>query len=297
MQYLNSPYHRDTRKDPARLESWVRSIICLGWSYDIHFQGSKEKGWLAGYTSGEDYHLLLHRKMEELAEYIQQAFGTDTQIRGFTDSAPLLERELASRAGLGWIGKNGCLISPIIGSGFLLAELFVNISLQPDPPFLNNYCGTCTRCLEACPTACIQPDRTLDSSRCLSFLTIENKGTFPQELLQFVNNWFFGCDACQSVCPWNKKFSKGKTDYYPADWEEQQIISVLRENAQTISRKYRTSALSRAKWKGLARNALVFLGNHPNPEASQTIRSFMQANPYIYLQQLAAWAFKRNQSD
>ena len=139
--------------------------------------------------------------------------------KSFTDSAPILERELAQRAGLGWIGKNSCLINPENGSFFLLAEVFTDMVLEPDVPFEFDRCGACTRCVDACPTRCIQPDRTIDSRKCISYLTIENKGHIPMELREQVGGWVFGCDICQTVCPWNKprigiesKIGKGSSE-------------------------------------------------------------------------------------
>ena len=141
--------------------------------------------------------------MKELVQFIEEQVGGPIKNRCYTDTGPILERDLAQRAGIGWIGKNTCLINPKQGSYFLLSEIFLDLALEPDPPFITDHCGTCTRCIEACPTDCILPNRTLDARRCISYLTIELKDDIPTELREKMGDWVFGCDICQMVCPWN----------------------------------------------------------------------------------------------
>ena len=143
------------------------------------------------------------KRLEAIVQFIENEVGHPVSSRAYTDSGPILERDLAQRAGLGWIGKNTCLINPKMGSYVLLAEIFLDVDLEPDVPFRTDHCGTCTRCIEACPTACILPDRTLDSSRCISYLTIELREEIASSLRPLMGNWVFGCDICQMVCPWN----------------------------------------------------------------------------------------------
>ncbi len=292
MQYLNSQYHKESRRDPTLLEPWVKSILCLAWPYPLHIHGTEEDAWVAGYAHGEDYHLLFRRKFELLKEFIRGELDSDTQVTGFVDSAPILERELASRAGLGWIGKNSCLVSPSHGSGLLLAELFIGHALQTDLPFKHDYCGSCNRCVEACPTGCINSDRTIDSNRCLSYLTIENKETFPEDLRSLAGNWFFGCDACQSVCPWNQKAEFLQSTLPNSDWSTDQLIDLLQSDSEKLRSQLQHSALYRPKWKGLVRNALVFLRNHPSQKGNLAIRLFIDNAPTDPdLLDLAIWAF------
>ena len=161
-------------------------------------------GRVAAYAWGDDYHDTLPKKLQELAAFIEEQAGQPVANRFYTDTGPLLERELAQRAGLGWIGKNTHLINPKAGSFFLLAEILLDLELEPDPPFTSDHCGTCTRCIQACPTGCILPNRTIDARRCLSYLTIELKDDIPADLRPTLGNWVFGCDLCQMVCPWNR---------------------------------------------------------------------------------------------
>jgi epoxyqueuosine reductase len=159
---------------------------------------------VASYARGEDYHDVLPARMQELVRFIEEQVGGPVGNRYYTDTGPILERDLAQQAGIGWIGKNTCLIHPKQGSYFFLSEILLDLELEPDPPFTTDHCGTCTRCITACPTQCILPDRTLDATRCISYLTIELKDDIPVELREKVGDWAFGCDVCQMVCPWNR---------------------------------------------------------------------------------------------
>jgi len=165
-------------------------------------------GRVAAYAWGEDYHNILRQRMESLMQRVQEIIGRPIAYRCFTDNAPILERELAQRAGLGWIGKNTCLIHPRLGSYLFLAEIFTDLALPPDPAFVPDRCGTCQRCLQACPTQCILPNRTIDARRCISYLTIELKSAIPPELRPLLEDWVFGCDICQQVCPWNRRVAE-----------------------------------------------------------------------------------------
>ena len=164
---------------------------------------------IASYAHGDDYHDILPARMKELVQFIEEQVGGPVQNRYYTDTGPILERDLAQRAGIGWIGKNTCLINPKQGSYFLLSEILLDLELEPDPPFTTDHCGTCTRCIEACPTDCILPNRTLDARRCISYLTIELKDDIPLELRDKIGDWVFGCDICQQVCPWNRFAAEG----------------------------------------------------------------------------------------
>jgi epoxyqueuosine reductase len=183
--------------------------------------------------------------------------------RYYTDTGPLLERDLAQRAGLGWIGKNTCLINPKQGSYFLLAEILLGLELEPDPPFTTDHCGTCTRCIEACPTECILPDRTIDARRCISYLTIELKDDIPEELRPLLGEWVFGCDVCQMVCPWNRFASpEGDAAFSPrpgrANPEPDPRAGA---DPEAFNRKFKNSPVKRAKRRGYLRNVAVATGN------------------------------------
>jgi epoxyqueuosine reductase len=183
MVYLASERAQALRADPLKILPECQSILVLGIPYSAPLPGTPGKrGRLAAYAWGDDYHDVLPGRIKALLAFIEERLGAATPNRWYTDTGPLLERELAQRAGLGWIGKNTCLINPKRGSYFLLAELLLGVDLTPDIPFSADRCGGCTRCIEACPTACILPNRTLDARRCISYLTIEQKGSIPPEL-------------------------------------------------------------------------------------------------------------------
>jgi epoxyqueuosine reductase len=201
---------------------------------------------------------------------------------------------MAQRAGLGWIGKNTCLINPQQGSFFLLAEIFLGITLEPDIPFSVDRCGTCTRCIEACPTACIQADRTIDASRCISYLTIEIKGAIARDLRPQLGIWVFGCDICQLVCPWNQRFAQqDRSDRREFPFEQPYLIPDLALSPQEFNRRFRGSAVKRAKRRGYLRNITVALGNSGyTPAIPQLVKSLNEdIEPLV--RGHAAWALGR----
>jgi epoxyqueuosine reductase len=208
------------------------------------------------------------------------------------DTGPVQERVYARHAGLGWIGKNTCLINPKHGSYFLLAEILLGLELEPDPPVVTDYCGTCTRCIDACPTDCIRPDRTLDAGRCISYLTIENKGDIPDGLRGSTGEWVFGCDICQAVCPWNVRFASAAGD--PALAAREGIpLPVLRDELrltpQEFSRKFRRTPLKRAKRGGYLRNVAVAIGNGGSLEDLPALEELMQEEDHL-VREHARWA-------
>ncbi len=279
MQFMASERHRKARSDPRLLMPEVQSILCLGWSYPLRSMeeiSHSEKALIAGYVSDFDYHQLLPQLMEKIVDFISKRTKRKVIAKGFTDSAPILERELASRAGIGWIGKNSCLISPKFGSAFHLADLFLDIDLKPDPPFLYDYCGSCTRCVDACPTKCILPDRTIDSQKCLSYLTIESKNVLPENLRDLTGPWLFGCDICQMVCPWNRKGITETNFSLLISFSYEQVVNLLRLTPAEFKQQFQHSAMSRVKWKGMIQNAITFLGNSHNPSCLDQIKPFLE---------------------
>ena len=268
MGYLSEDRARTRRADPTLILPGCQSIIVLGLRYsnpDVENKRSDQTtGRVAAYAWGADYHLVMPDKLRELVRFIEAQVGQAIPHRWYTDTGPLLERDLAMRAGLGWIGKNTCLINPQHGSYFLLAELLLAYPLEPDPPIETDHCGTCTRCVDACPTNCILPDRTLDARRCISYLTIENKGEIPEDLRPAVGSWVFGCDICQMVCPWNQRFAAQEGDPSLAPRSGVPFPDLIAELALTpgeFNRKFKDSPVKRAKRKGYLRNAAVALGN------------------------------------
>ncbi|OGO27177.1 MAG: tRNA epoxyqueuosine(34) reductase QueG [Chloroflexi bacterium RBG_16_54_11] len=296
MGYLATPRSRTCRAHSELLLPGCRSVIALGVRYPSpQPEPAGEmglRGRVAAYAWGEDYHLVFPERLKQLVLFIEAQVGHAVPHRWYTDSGPLLERELAQRAGLGWIGKNTCLIDPRRGSYFLLAEVLLGIELEPDTPFIADRCGSCTRCIAACPTQCILPDRTLDAGRCISYLTIELKGAIPPELRPRMGNWVFGCDACQEACPWNRfavpegeaAFAHRLVDPYPDLLEEMSLQPL------DFNRKYRHSPFRRAKRRGYLRNVAVALGNSQDMRAVPALAEALLSDPEPLVRGHAAWA-------
>ncbi len=290
MGYLADARALQRRSDPRQILPECRSILVLGIPYTNPqavppLNGSGPHGKVAAYAWGEDYHLVLPERLQALVDFLQDCVGHPLSNRWYTDTGPLLERDLAQRAGLGWIGKNTCLINPQRGSYFLLAEILLGIELPPDAPLATDHCGTCTRCIEACPTDCILPDRTLDARRCISYLTIEHKAGIPQELRPRMGNWVFGCDICQMVCPWNLRFAPptGDPAFVPrADVPQPGLRQELALTPQEFNLKFKGSPVKRAKYRGYLRNAAVTAGNAKDPILLPVLeRSKQAADPLL----------------
>jgi len=206
MRYLHRQARK--RKEPALVVAGARAAVVVLESYlsPSDAAGSPAGARIAKYARGEDYHLALTRRLSELADFLR---GHGAGIaHPWVDSGPVPERELAERAGLGWIGKNTMLIRPGVGSFFFIGTIFTDLALAPGTPLATDHCGSCTRCLEACPTGAFVAPRVLDATRCISYLTIEWKKAFPAELAERVGGWAFGCDVCNDVCPWNERFAQ-----------------------------------------------------------------------------------------
>ncbi|HSF81086.1 MAG TPA: tRNA epoxyqueuosine(34) reductase QueG [Anaerolineales bacterium] len=309
MAYLASERARQRRADPRLVLPGCQSILVLGVRYpspesqpqlgDSHPYRKTPRGQVASYAWGDDYHDALPVRLEALADFIAGQVGGPVAHRSYTDSGPLLERELAQRAGLGWIGKNTCLIHPRQGSYFLLAELLLDVELEPDPPFQADHCGSCTRCIEACPTGCILPDRTLDARRCISYLTIELKGAIPLQLRPRLGEWVFGCDICQQVCPWNRRFASPEGDpaFAPRPGlPAPDLLAELALSQADFSRKFKGSPLKRARRRGYLRNVALALGNTlaegnaAGPAALPALAQVLQHDPEPLVRGHAAWA-------
>jgi len=252
MGYMEN--HFDKRLDPTKLVPGAKSVVSLLYNYAPEKDLAKENQFkIAKYAYGKDYHFVIKDKLKSFMHSLQEQIG-DIEGRVFVDSAPVMERQWAEKSGLGWIGKHTLLINKEQGSYFFLAELILDISLEPDGP-IKDYCGTCTRCVDACPTDAITPYQ-LDASKCISYLTIELKDEIPESFTGKMDNWIFGCDICQDVCPWNR-FSKPhqEPDFRP----HEQLGEMNKENWQELTREifqeiFRKSAVKRTKMEGLVRN-------------------------------------------
>lgn len=261
MGYLAEERARVRRADPRAILPECKSILVLATPYSpSRDEGIRDRGQIASYAWGEDYHEVLPTRMKELVQFIEEQVGGPMANRGYTDTGPILERDLAQRAGIGWIGKNTCLIHPQHGSYFLLSEILLDLELEPDAPFVTDHCGTCRRCIEACPTDCILPDRTLDARRCISYLTIELKEAIPPELRAKLGSWVFGCDICQQVCPWNRFAGEGDASFGSAN-PLPSLTEDLIVSAREFNQRFKRSPVKRAKRRGYLRNVAVALGN------------------------------------
>ena len=234
----------------------------------MNYGGGEASGPVARYARGDDYHDVMVERLRELHRWIARELGHEVTGKAYVDTGPILERDLARRAGLGWFGKNTMLINPRLGSFFFLGELLLDLELTPDDPFPTDHCGTCRRCLDACPTGALAEPRVLDARRCVSYLTIEAKGPIPEELRAGVGELLYGCDVCQEVCPWNEKFAVPLREeaFKPraalAGKDAPTLARHLLEISQEeFSRAFKGSPMKRAKLRGLKRNAAVVLGN------------------------------------
>ena len=314
MDYLAREDARQRRADPKLILPECQSILVLAFPYSPHpppspkgrgdslpphsgegWGGGTPKGKIAAYALTDDYHLFLKEKLQAIVNLIETEVGHPVPNRWYTDTGPVLERDLAQRAGLGWIGKNTCLINPKVGSYFFLAEILLGIELPADAPFSSDHCGTCTRCIDACPTQAILPNRTLDSNLCISYLTIENKGDIPEKLRPQLDNLIFGCDICQEVCPWNGKVFKRsnvQTLERPTIQSEQNLIDELVLTPQEFNKKFKNNPVKRAKRRGYLRNVAVALGNAGDPEAIPTLKNALNdIEPLV--RDHAKWALEK----
>ncbi len=252
--------HFDKRLDPAKLVEGAKSVITLLYNYYPHQDICQEGSYkVSKYAYGEDYHFVIKKKLQTLIHLIREEIG-DVNGRAFVDSAPVMERTWAKKSGVGWIGKNSLLLNKQQGSFFFIAELIIDLELVYDGP-IKDYCGTCTRCLDACPTDAITQPYVVDGSRCISYFTIELKEAIPQEYKGKFKDWIFGCDICQDVCPWNRHARPHKE---PA-FEPSEELAKMKKNdweemTEEVFRKiFKRSAVKRTKFAGLKRN-IKFVG-------------------------------------
>ncbi|HEX8834135.1 MAG TPA: tRNA epoxyqueuosine(34) reductase QueG [Abditibacteriaceae bacterium] len=249
------------RADVRLVVPGAKSVICVAMHYRTREEWDAEQhGKIARYARGADYHDFMTPRLRELQSWIQEQQPCNGRV--YVDTGPVLERELARRAGIGWVGKNTMVMSRELGSYFLLGEIILDLELPADRPHIEQYCGSCTRCLDACPTGAFEAPYVLNANKCISFHTIENRSLFPKELNEKFGDWFFGCDVCQEVCPWNGKSTHVSAE--PELWTRPQYASlfdVMTMPQDEFSRTWKGSPLKRAKRRGLKRNALAVLKN------------------------------------
>ena len=284
---------RDTRQDSSLPVPGTTSAIVVAMNYG----GREPAGPVARYARGEDYHDVMLERLRALHRWLDEQVGYATTGKAYVDTGPVLERDLARRAGLGWFGKNTNLINPSLGSFFFLGTLLLDVRLAPDAPFEADRCGTCMRCLDACPTDAFVAPRVLDARRCISYLTIELKGAIPEPLREPLGDHLYGCDICQEVCPWNVRFARELPDDSPYGAREALAGKDARELARDLlattqeqfSTAFTGSPMKRAKLRGLKRNAAVVLGNVGAAEDIDVLTHAL-ADPDPLVREHAAWA-------
>jgi epoxyqueuosine reductase len=301
MQYLERGAEK--RRDSRLPLPGTTHAIVVGMDYG----GREPSGPVARYARGDDYHDVMEHRLRELHRRVERDAGRAVLGKPYVDTGPLLERDLARRAGLGWFGKNTMLVNPERGSFFFLGALVLDLELETDEPFEADRCGTCTRCLDACPTAAITGSRQLDARRCISYLTIELREEIPEELREAIGERLYGCDACQEVCPWNQRFAGSLPDESPFATRE----ALAGKDARTLAREllamsqedfsaaFKGSPMKRAKLRGLKRNAAVVLGNVGTFEDADVLTRALDAEPLPSassgqaVREHAAWALRR----
>jgi epoxyqueuosine reductase len=284
----------ELRRDPKKLVPWAVSVISVGMNYYTPLPRPRtqvgSRGWISRYAWGDDYHDLLKERLETLLSKVKELCREPLEGRVFVDSGPVLERDFAGVAGIGWIGKNTHLISPRRGSWFFLGELFLSIELNYDHP-IKDRCGKCDLCIKACPTGAFIGPYVLDARRCISYLTIELKGAIPLHLRPLIGNHIFGCDICQEVCPYNAKAAATQEHaFMPRDGlHAPELIPLLSLTEEQFRRRFHGSPILRAKRRGFLRNIAVALGNLKSKEAiPPLIKALEDEDPLV--RRHAAWA-------
>ncbi|HDD56158.1 MAG TPA: tRNA epoxyqueuosine(34) reductase QueG [Chloroflexi bacterium] len=292
MDWIGTDYSLERRADPRVILPECRSILVLGSPYSAP-RGNVGGGNIAAYALNQDYHDVLGKRLQALVEAIEDWVGEPVPNRWYTDTGPVLEKELAMRAGLGWIGKNTILINKEYGSYFFLAEILLGIELIIDPPITENYCGDCTRCLVTCPTGALREPYTLDANRCISYLTIEHRGEIPEGLRSRIGDWIFGCDICQLICPWNKPGQEASNileEFRPREEIlEVDLIEELGLCQEEFSARFKGSPVKRAKRRGYLRNVAIALGNRGEEDALPALEKALEA-PEPLIRKSSAWA-------
>jgi epoxyqueuosine reductase len=295
--------YAEARRDLASVLPEVRSVVMVGMNYHSPDEETENPPRLAGriarYARGEDYHDVFRRLLKQLLNWLQTE-GPSCHGRAVVDTAPLLERDFARRAGLGWFGKNTMLLNKRLGSYFLLGALLLDTELEADSTHEAAHCGTCTACLDACPTQAFPQPGVLDSRRCISYLTIELKRTIPEPLRAPMGDWLFGCDVCQEVCPWNRKapLTEGTTLQIRPDLVALDAAELLMLSEEQFRQRFRGTALTRPRRRGLLRNAAIVLGNSGDPAALPALRQALN-DPEPLVREMAQWAIDRilNEAD
>ncbi len=298
MSYLERGTEK--RKDPDLILKGVKSIISCAINYYTETppeQNEKSHGKIASYAWGKDYHKIVLEKLEALEKFILTEINPQAQNKSYVDTGAILEKNYAQEAGLGWIGKNTCLIHPKIGSWLFIGEVLTDLELAYDTPFATDHCGTCTRCLDACPTQAFTAPRILDARSCISYLTIEHRGEIPLEKREMMGSHISGCDICQDVCPYNHQpIPTTIKDFYPkTEFQENGSGNISLEKISKITpeefqKLFFDSPIKRLKYEGLMRNAIIAMGNSGNPSFVETLKIMKSKIQNPMLEEHMEWA-------
>ena len=289
MDYLDRG--RAERLDPVRLLPGCRSVVAVAMSYNPGSSSDEDWSPVSRYARGRDYHDVIRPRLVELAEFIRSAAGGRIASRAAVDTSAVLERDLAARAGLGWIGKNTNLLTPSLGSYFFIGIVLTTVELpfdQAEP----DRCGTCTACLDACPTRAFVAPYVLDARRCISYLTIEHRGDIADELAGQIGEWLFGCDVCQEVCPWNRKAEPGHEPALGPSGSLGALETLLELDPQAFRARFRGSAITRTRRAGLLRNAAIVLANRGERRAAGALGRALGDDDAV-VRHAAAWALEK----
>ena len=290
MHYLSD--RAEAYQHPRHVLEGVRSILMLGVNYATVEPAATRvgQGRVSRYAWGDDYHEIIHGRLRELIK-LHRRLCPEASVRGVVDTAPLLEREFARLAGLGWIGKNALLVNKTFGSWLFLAALLTSEELEHDEPLERDYCGSCRKCLDACPTGALVDAYQLDARKCISYLTIELRGDVPAPLRKATDDWLFGCDLCQEVCPWNRRVTATDEEAFKpgSEMNPVELADLFALDDETFRQRFRQTSFWRARRRGLLRNAALVLGNQPH-EASLAglIRGLNDFEPLV--RSASAWA-------
>jgi len=295
MRWLATPKHRERRANPARILRDVRSVVCVALCHPPARDAERDRrlGHIARYAAGEDYHRIMRDKLHVLDREIEQMIPGSRAL-WYSDTGAILERAWAERAGLGWVGKHSGLLSRSLGSWFLIGELLVDRELDPDRPAAGpatDHCGTCSRCIEVCPTGAIVAPREVDARLCISYLTIEQRGPIPIELRPKIGDWIFGCDLCQDVCPWNRFAPEAREARLHAreleGWTLERFLTLDDAGFEAL---FDLSPVRRAGRAGFLRNVCVALGNRGEAAAAPALEQALERDPSPLVRAHAAWA-------
>ncbi len=299
MKYLEE--HAPIKESPQIKWPRAQSALVFAIPYFPHPEANThfplKSARISLYAQGMDYHFWFRERMQKLCANLKEQFPEE-EFLSFTDSSPILERDLAKRAGLGWVGKNTCLIHPKKGSLFFIGEIYTSLKVTTDFEPLPDFCGTCTRCIDICPTGALIEPRKMDARKCISYLTIESRTVATEDLREKIGDWFFGCDLCQTVCPWNQKVFKGKlsieTMLSLSDDEQKSLTEDLRyiliSSGKKLEKDFRGTPLARAGSFGLKRNALLVIANRNMNELREEVESLLS---HEKLGELARWTLEK----